>query len=57
MKRISGWKKTLLLVGVLSSSCVFQTTACTQTSAAIAATGSVVTAGGVLYLVSRVLGD
>ena len=55
MKR-SGWKK-LLVVGLLSGSFLFQAPTCTQQAAWITAITSTATAGGVLYLVSRVVND
>lgn len=48
------WKK-LLAVGVLSGSIMFQTPACVQTAEVVTAASSLVTAGGVIYLVDRVI--
>ena len=45
------------IMAVLSGSVLFQTTACIENSIAIGATASVVTAGGVIYIVSQILGD
>ena len=48
------WKK-LLVVGLVGGSIMFQTPTCTQTAEVITAGASIVTAGGVLYLVDRVV--
>ncbi len=55
MKR-SVWKK-LLAVGVLGGSFLFQTSACTERAALVTAFSSAITAGGVLYIVDRVIND
>ena len=48
------WKK-LLAVGLISGAFMFQTPTCTPTAEVITAGASLVTAGGVLYLVDRVV--
>lgn len=48
------WKK-LVVIGVISGSIMFQTPACVQTAEVVTAAASMVTAGGVLYLVDRVV--
>ena len=55
MKR-SVWKK-LLAVGVLGGSFLFQAPTCTDQAALVTAVSSAITAGGVLYLVDRVVND
>ncbi|MCK4340530.1 MAG: hypothetical protein KAY37_02255 [Phycisphaerae bacterium] len=47
------WKK--LTLGLLSGSLLLQLPACTETALAISSLASVVTAGGVMYLVQRVI--
>ena len=54
--RRSLWKK-LLAVGLLGGSCLFQTPTCTDQAAWVTAVSSAVTAGGVIYLVDRVIND
>ncbi len=56
MKRTSWWKK-MLAIGALSGAVLFQTPACTDAAQIITAGASVVTAGGVMYLVDRVIRD
>ncbi|MGE3180042.1 MAG: hypothetical protein AB7N71_00280 [Phycisphaerae bacterium] len=46
------WKTMLIAI---STGMVMQVPGCTETAASIAATASVVTAGSVVYLVSRIL--
>lgn len=45
------------IASVLSGSVLLQTTACIQNAVTIGSISSVVTAGGVLYIISRVLRD
>lgn len=52
----SVWKK-LLAVGLLGGLFLFQAPTCADRAATITAVSSLVTAGGVLYLVGRVLND
>jgi hypothetical protein len=52
----SVWKK-LLAIGVLGGSFLFQTPTCTERAAFVTAVSSAITAGGVLYLVDRVIND
>lgn len=47
------WKKNLL--AMLSGSILFQTTGCAEASLIITSLASVVTAGGVIYLIRKVL--
>lgn len=47
------WKKFALLL--VSGSVLLQVTACTQTAFYLSSLSSLVTAGGVLYLVDRVM--
>jgi hypoxanthine-guanine phosphoribosyltransferase len=56
MKKRNRWKK-LLLVGVLGGSFLFQAPTCTERAAWVTAFSSAITAGGVLYLVERVIND
>jgi hypothetical protein len=55
MKR-SVWKK-LLAIGVLGGSFLIQTPTCTERATLVTAFTSAITAGGVLYLVDRVIND
>lgn len=49
------WKK-MLAVGLIGGAIMFQTPTCTQSTAELITAGaSLVTAGGVLYLVDRVV--
>jgi hypothetical protein len=50
------WKR-LLAVGLLGGACLLQLPTCTQQALWATAVSSAVTAGGVLYIVSRVLND
>jgi len=52
MNRLRKWA-ALLMPGAM----MLQTTGCIEAAATAGATASVVTAGGVLYLISRILGD
>ena len=54
MKRL--WKK-LLAMGVVGGALLFQAPTCADQAAAWTAVTSTVTAGGVLYLVNRVVND
>ena len=55
--KISKWKK-LLAVGLISGSFLFQTTTtCTEQAQTVTAISSVITAGGILYVVDRVLNE
>ena len=45
------------IAAVVSGSVLLQTTACIQNAVAVGSVSSVVTAGGVLYIVSRILRD
>ncbi len=56
MKKRNGWKK-LLVMGLLGGSFLFQTPTCTDRMAVITAFNSAITAGGVLYIVNRVVND
>jgi hypothetical protein len=56
MKKRNGWRK-LLAVGLLSGSFLFQTPTCTERAAVITALNSAITAGGVLYIVDRIVND
>lgn len=49
------WRKwaAMLLPGAM----MLQTTGCVETAIAAGATASVVTAGGLLFLISRILGE
>ena len=50
------WKRyKRMAILVLSGSVLYQVTGCTQTAVAIGAYASLVTAGGVLYLIRKVL--
>lgn len=40
---------------ILSSGALFQTNACTQTASVVTATASAVTAGSVIYIVTRII--
>jgi hypothetical protein len=55
MKR-NVWKK-LLAVGLIGGSFLFQAPTCTERAAVITAFSSVITAGGLLYIVDRVIND
>ncbi|MFQ5805563.1 MAG: hypothetical protein ACE5I3_03825 [Phycisphaerae bacterium] len=55
MKR-NTWKK-LLAVGVLGGAFLFQTPTCTERAVWVTAVSSAATAGGVLYLVGRIVND
>jgi hypothetical protein len=55
MKR-KAWKK-LLTVGLLGGAILLQTPACVEQAAVVTAVTSTITAGGVLYLVSRVFNN
>jgi hypothetical protein len=50
------WKK-LLAVGLIGGSFLFQAPTCVDRAQIVTAVSSVVTAGGVLYLVDRVIND
>jgi len=50
------WKK-LLVVGLLGGSFLFQAPTCTERAAFVTAVSSAITAGGVLFIVDRVLND
>ena len=55
--KISKWKK-MLAVGLISGSFLLQTnTTCTDQAQVVTAVSSVITAGGVLYVVDRVLNE
>jgi len=56
MKKLAWWQKWLAL-GALGGAVLFQAPTCTEQASFITAFSSVVTAGGVLYLVNRVLND
>jgi hypothetical protein len=47
------WKK--LALALLSGTILFQTPGCTETAAVVTAVSSALTAGGLLYLVNRVI--
>jgi len=50
------WKK-ILAVGLIGGACLFQAPTCSEQAATITAISSAVTAGGVLFIVDRVLND
>ncbi len=54
--KIKMWKK-LLAVGLIGGSFLFQTPTCTDTAQVVTATSSVLTMGGVLYIVDRLIND
>lgn len=54
--KTNAWKK-LFVAALLSGSFLFQTPTCTEQAAFVTAASSAVTAGGVLYLVGRVVND
>lgn len=57
MKAITKWRK-FLAIGLIGGSFLFQnTTTCTERAQIITAASSVVSMGGILYVVSRVLND
>jgi hypothetical protein len=56
MKKHAWWKK-LLAIGALSGAVLFQTPTCTEQAILTTAFTSTITAGGVLYLVNRVISD
>jgi len=49
------WCKKLFLAALLSGSLLLQTPTCAEQAAFVTAASSAMTAGGVLYLVSRVV--
>ena len=53
MMRNGQWKK--LALAVLSGSILFQTTGCAEASLALTAIATSVTAGGVIYLIRKVI--
>ena len=56
MKKRSVWKR-LLAIGVLGGSLLFQAPTCADQAAIITAASSAVTAGGVLYIVNRIISE
>lgn len=53
--RTASWKRWAAVV--LSGSMLFQVPGCLETAAVITSFSSVLTAGGVLYLVGRIIND
>jgi hypothetical protein len=53
--RKTGWKKWA--VAVASGSMLLQVTGCVETAAVVTSFSSLVTAGGVWYLISRIIND
>ena len=54
MRRI-GWKKWA--IAVMSGSMLFQVPGCVETAALLTSAASMATAGGVWYLVTRIMND
>ena len=55
-KRFRHWKKTLV-VGLISGSVLLQTGACTDEAIYATAISSIVSAGGVWFIVDRILNE
>ncbi len=54
--KIKLWKR-LIVFGALGGSFLFQTPTCTQRATVSTAISSAITAGGVLYIVDRIIND
>ena len=55
-KRLRRWKKTLM-IGLISGSVLLQAGACTDEAIYTTAVASVVSAGGVWFIVDRILNE
>lgn len=55
MKKRFAWQR--LLVALATGAVVFQTSSCVEVSTGVTAAATTVTAGGVLYIVFRILND